>query len=384
MIDITLTEEQRIIKDTVERFTEKEIAPIASEIDEEERFPEEIFRRKMGEAGLLGVLMPQEYGGADAGIVAATVVIEVLSKVSASVALSFAAHAVLCANNLKENCNPEQKERYLPPLISGEAIGAMALTEPGAGSDALGITTTAVNEGDEFILNGTKTLITNGPVADVFLVYAKSPGCTGQRIPLSAFIVEKDFAGFSVGKRIPKMGMRGSPVSEIIFADCRVPFENLVGKEGEALKMFWSGLNVERVTLSGICLGILHSCLDTATGYAKERQQFGKPIAEFQMVQKMIADMSTNKSAAHLMIYYAAQEADKGRRINREAAEAKLFSSEAATRAAMDTIQILGGYGYTREFPVERWMRDAKLMEIGAGTSQIMRYIIAKEILSLT
>lgn len=383
MIDITLTEEQRIIKDVVEKFTEKEIAPIASDIDEEEKFPEEIFRKKMGEAGLLGVLMPREYGGADAGTVAATVVIEVISKVSASVGLSFAAHAVLCANNLKENCNPEQKERYLPPLISGEAIGAMALTEPEAGSDAMGITTTAVNEGDEFILNGTKTLITNGPVADIFLVYAKSSSCTG-RVPMSAFIVEKNFPGFSVGKKIPKMGMRGSPISEVIFDDCRVPFENLVGKEGQALKMLWTGLNVERVTLSGICLGILHSCLDTATQYAKERRQFGKPIAEFQMIQKMIADMSTNKSAAHLMIYYAAQEADKGRRINREAAEAKLFSSEAATKAALDTIQILGGYGYTREFQVERWMRDAKLMEIGAGTSQIMRYIIAKEILSST
>ncbi|MDD5222830.1 MAG: acyl-CoA dehydrogenase family protein [bacterium] len=380
MTEIVLTEEQRMIREVVESFVRKEIEPIASRIDEEEKFPEGIFR-KMGEFGLLGVLLPKEHGGADAGAVAATVVIEVISKVQASVGLSFGAHAVLCANNLRENCSQRQKDKYLPGLASGKSIGAMALTEPEAGSDAMGIKTHAVKKGDEYILNGTKTFITNGPVADVFLVYAKSLNIKDQKIPLSAFIVEKGYPGFSVGKKITKMGMRASPTSELIFEDCRVPAENLIGGEGKALNMIWRGLNVERITLSGICLGILHSCLDTATRYSLERRQFGKPIADFQMIQQMIADMSTRISAAHLLVYYAAQEADRGRRVNREAAEAKLFASEAATQAALDTIQILGGYGYTREFPVERWMRDAKLMEIGAGTSQIMRYIIAKEIL---
>ncbi|MCX5858936.1 MAG: acyl-CoA dehydrogenase family protein [Proteobacteria bacterium] len=380
MTEIILTEEQRMIREVVGSFVRKEIEPIASRIDEEEKFPEDIFR-KMGEFGLLGVLLPKEHGGADAGAVAATVVIEVISKVQASVGLSFGAHAVLCANNLRENCNQRQKDKYLPGLASGKSIGAMALTEPEAGSDAMGIKTHAVKKGNEYILNGAKTFITNGPVADVILVYAKSLNIKDQKIPLSAFIVEKGYPGFSVGKKITKMGMRASPTSELIFEDCRVPAENLIGEEGKALNMIWRGLNVERITLSGICLGILHSCLDTATRYSMERRQFGKPIADFQMIQQMIADMSTSISAAHLLVYYAAQEADKGRRVNREAAEAKLFASEAATRAALDTIQILGGYGYTREFPVERWMRDAKLMEIGAGTSQIMRYIIAKEIL---
>lgn len=380
MTEIVLTEEQRMIREVVESFVRKEIEPIASQIDEEEKFPEGIFR-KMGEFGLLGVLLPKEHGGADAGAVAATVVIEVISKIQASVGLSFGAHAVLCANNLRENCSPRQKDKYLPGLASGKAIGAMALTEPEAGSDAMGIKTHAVKKGNEYILNGTKTFITNGPVADVILVYAKSLNIKDQKIPLSAFIVEKGYPGFSVGKKISKMGMRASPTSELIFEDCRVPAENLIGEEGKALNMIWRGLNVERITLSGICLGILHSCLDTATRYSMERRQFGKPIADFQMIQQMIADMSTRISAAHLLVYYAAHEADKGRRVNREAAEAKLFASEAATQAALDTIQILGGYGYTREFPVERWMRDAKLMEIGAGTSQIMRYIIAKEIL---
>jgi isovaleryl-CoA dehydrogenase len=380
MTEIVLTEEQRMIREVVESFVRKEIEPIASRIDEEEKFPEGIFR-KMGEFGLLGVLLPKEHGGADAGAVAATLVIEVISKVQASVGLSFGAHAVLCANNLRENCSQKQKDKYLPGLASGKSIGAMALTEPEAGSDAMGIKTHAVKKGSEYILNGTKTFITNGPVADVFLVYAKSLNIKDQKIPLSAFIVEKGYPGFSVGKKITKMGMRASPTSELIFEDCRVPAENLIGEEGKALNMIWRGLNVERITLSGICLGILHSCLDTATRYSMERRQFGKPIADFQMIQQMIADMSTSISAAHLLVYYAAQEADKGRRVNREAAEAKLFASEAATRAALDTIQILGGYGYTREFPVERWMRDAKLMEIGAGTSQIMRYIIAKEVL---
>lgn len=380
MTEIVLTEEQRMIREVVESFVRKEIEPIASKIDEEEKFPEDIFR-KMGEFGLLGVLLPKEHGGADAGVVAATVVIEVISKVQASVGLSFGAHAVLCANNLRENCSQRQNDKYLPGLALGKSIGAMALTEPEAGSDAMGIKTHAVKKGNEYILNGTKTFITNGPVADVFLVYAKSLNIKDQKIPLSAFIVEKGYPGFSVGKKITKMGMRASPTSELIFEDCRVPAENLIGEEGKALNMIWRGLNVERITLSGICLGILHSCLNTAVRYSQERRQFGKPIAEFQMIQQMIADMSTRISAAHLMVYYSAQEADKGRKVNREAAEAKLFASEAATQAALDTIQILGGYGYTREFPVERWMRDAKLMEIGAGTSQIMRYIIAKEIL---
>lgn len=380
MINIALTDEQQMIKKTVEEFSEKEIEPIASHIDEEESFPKEIFKR-MGALGFSGVLIPEEFGGINAGVVSATVVIEVISKVSASIGLSWGAHAVLCAYNLKENCDQAQKKKYLPSLVKGDLIGAMALTEPAAGSDAFAMKTTATRDGGHYVLNGTKTFITNGPVADIILVYARSPEAQGNRIPVSAFIVERDFPGFSVGKRIKKMGMRASPTSEIILEDCRVPVENCIGNEGEALKMLWKGLNVERVTLSGICLGILHSCLDTAVQYSLERRQFNRPIAEFQMIQKMIADMSTSMNAAHLMVYYAAQEADRGRRINREAAEAKLFSSEAATRAALDTIQILGGYGYSREFPVERWMRDAKLMEIGAGTSQIMRYIIAREIL---
>lgn len=376
---ILLNDEQKLLNDTLLSFAQKSLAPKATEIDEVEGFNRESFR-EMGAMGLLGITVKEQYGGSELGSFEATLAMERMGEACASTTLSYLAHSMLCVNNIHENASEEQKKKYLPRLITGEWIGAMGMTEPGAGSDALGLKTRAEKKGGKYFLTGTKTFITNGPYADVFVIYAR----TGQnKKDISTFIVEKSFPGFKVGKRLHKMGMRGSPTSELIFDNCEVPEENLIGKENDSVRHMMKNLNIERITISGISLGIHSSCLKYAAQYAKERCQFGTPISEFQMIQERIAEMATNLDAGRALTYLAATLYDKGDKDMQLGAKSKLFTAQMATKAGLDAIQILGGYGYMKEYPVERYMRDAKLMEIGAGTNEVMRLIIAKNILEL-
>ncbi len=375
------TEDQESLAEMVRAFAEKELAPGAAERDEKEKFDTDLFR-KMGELGILGITVPPEYGGAGLDTVSATIVMEELGRVCASTALSYLAHSMLAVHNLSTNANEAQKKKYLPRLCSGEWIGGMGMTEPGAGSDALGMTTRAEKVGDKYILNGTKTYITNGPIGHFFLCYAKTgPG----KKDLSTFLVEKTFKGFSVGKKLSKLGMRGSPTSELIFENCEVPVENLVGELNSSVKHMVRNLNVERVTIAGISNGLGLAAHEYATKYATERKQFDKPLGSFQLIQKMIADDYTQITASRALTFEVARMIDAKKlsesRVGRMAAACKLFSAEMATKVGMNAIQILGGYGYTKEYPVERYMRDAKLMEIGAGTSEIMRVLIARDLL---
>lgn len=368
-------QEIREVIQTVRAFAAKELAPYADELDREERLAPGIFKR-LGELGILGLTCPEEFGGAKLGAVSVVAVMEELSYACPGTCLSYLAHTLLFTHNLAQNASPEQLVKYLPPSISGEMIGGMGMTEPSAGSDAVGMRTRAQLNGDHYLLNGTKMFITNGPVADVFLVYAR----TGEgRNDLSTFIVERGFEGFSVGKKLSKMGMRASPTSELIFKDCVVPLENRVGKEGACVKHMMKNLDVERVGLAAMSLGIARACLDHSLKYAQERQQFNENIINFQSVSEKIANMYIGYRAARAFVYEAAQVIEEGRRANQEAAASKVFASEMATKVALDAIQVLGGYGYIREFPVERLMRDAKLLEIGGGTSEILRNIIIKE-----
>ncbi len=373
------TDEQELLIKMIADFSAKELAPHAEAIDEKEGFNEAAFR-KLADLGLLGVTVPEAYGGAALGAVEATLAMEGLGKACASTALSYLAHSMLCVNNIAKNASDAQKTMYLPKLVSGEWIGAMALTEPMAGSDSLGIKTQAVKKGGKYVLNGTKTFITNGPVADVIWVYAKTgPG----KKDVTTFIVEKGFAGFKVGKKLRKMGMRGSPTSELIFDNCEVPEENRVGNENDSVSHMMSNLNIERITISGISLGIAAASLEYSVRYAQERSQFGATIGSFQMVQERLAEMATNLDAGRALTYVSAAAYDRGSREMSLGAKSKLFTAQIATKAGLDAIQILGGYGYMKEYPVERFMRDAKLMEIGAGTNEIMRVIVARELLGL-
>jgi len=311
-----------------------------------------------------------------AGAVTLVSVTEELSYADPGTCLSYLAHSLLFAHNLAVTGSPEQLQRYLPEVISGQLVGAFAMTEPGAGSDVLSMQTRAVRKGDHYVLNGTKMFITNGPIADVFLVCAR----TGEtRKDLSMFIVERTMTGFSSGARLSKMGMRASPTGELIFKDCLVPVQNLVGSEGESVKTIMKNLDIERVGIAGMALGIARACLDLALKYSTEREQFGNPIINFQSVSERIADMYISYRAARALVYESARVIDEGRRANQEAACAKVFASEMATKTALDAIQVLGGYGYIRQFPVERLMRDAKLLEIGGGTSGILRGVVVKE-----
>ncbi len=376
-----LSEEAMLLKRTVSQFVKNEIAPIAEEIDRNDEFPMHLWR-KMGELGILGVTIPEQYGGSGMGPVEQAIVTEEIAKYSAAIAVSYAAHSNLCAHNLYHNANEEQRNKYLPGLCSGELIGALGLTEPGSGSDAINMKTTAKREGDYYILNGSKTFITNGPIADVLLVYArtnKEKGAHG----ISAFIVEKNYPGFSVSKRLEKMGNRGSETAELIFDNCKVPAENLLGEENRGIKVVMSGLDIERVIVSSLALGIGEGAYREAVKYSKERSQFGKEIANFQLIQAKIADMYTNLQAARLLTYDAANDAAKGININLKAAAAILFTAETATKVALEAVQIHGGYGYMLDFPVNRYLRDAKLYEIGAGTSEVRRLIIAREVLGV-
>jgi isovaleryl-CoA dehydrogenase len=368
---------QLLIK-MVADFAKSEIAPHAALHDENESFNEIAFR-KMAELGLLGITVSERFGGSELGALEATLVMEKLAEVCASTTLSYLAHSILCVNNLHENASEAQKAKYLPNLISGKWIGAMGMTEPEAGSDALGMLTRAVKHGNKYILNGTKTFITNGPLADVLVVYAKT-GTAKKEI--STFIIEKTFPGFRVGKKLKKMGMRASPTSELIFDNCEVPAENLIGGENESVSHMMKNLNIERITISGISLGLAQAALDYACGYVKERKQFGAALSTFQMIQSKIAEMAADTEACRALVYAAAEEYDRGGRNMMLGAKSKLFSAQVATRVAMESIQILGGYGYMKEYPVERYLRDAKLIEIGAGTNEVMRIIIAKELLN--
>ncbi len=364
------------LKETVRKFALSEIAPRAAELDESEGFNLEAMK-KMGSMGLLGITADQEFGGSGMDVVSATLVMEELGAVCASTALSYLAHSILAVNNLNQNGSREQKAKYLPKLCSGEWIGSMAISEPASGSDAFGMKLQATRQGNKYILNGTKLWITNGTHSNFFWVYAK----TGpSKKDISTFIVEKGYKGFSVGKKLHKLGMRASPTCELIFENCEVPAENLVGAEGTSIAHMNHNLLIERITIAGISLGIARSSIEYTTKYAKDRKQFDQPIMNFQMVSKMLADAAAEYLAARALTYEAAASADRGSKDLLLGTSAKLFAAHRATKIAMDAIQILGGYGYTKEYPVERYMRDAKLIEIGAGTNEVMRIILGREL----
>lgn len=375
------SEEHRLLQSTVRQFSQEQLAPCIEKLDHEEGFNREAFA-KMGELGLLGITVPEEDGGAGLDAVAATLVMEEMGAVDASTTLSYLAHSILCVNQIGRNASPEQKKKYLPKLISGEWIGGMGMSEPDAGSDALGMKARATRQGDYYILNGSKTWITNGPIGEIFYCYAKTGD---QRKDVSTFIVERGMPGFSTGKKFSKMGMRASPTGELVFDQCKVPVTNRVGQEGESIKMMMRNLDLERITIAGISLGIARASIEVSTQYAKDRKAFGKPIGAFQQIQERLTEASAWYEACRSLTYQSAKMWDLGLMVGKEAsmmaAKAKLQSAQMATQVALDAIQILGGYGYTREFPVERYMRDAKLMEIGAGTNEILRLIIARQML---
>jgi isovaleryl-CoA dehydrogenase len=368
------------LRDSIRKFAESEIAPRAAELDEAQGFNLDAFRH-LGPMGLLGITADPEFGGSGMDVVAATLVMEELGAVCASTALSYLAHSILAVNNLSQNASREQKAQYLPRLCSGEWIGSMAMSEPGAGSDAFGMRTQAVLRDDKYILNGTKMWITNAEYADFFWVYAKT-GPTKRDV--STFIVERSFKGFSVGKKLHKLGMRASPTNELVFENCEVPLANRVGEEASSAAHMNKNLLIERVTIAGISLGIMRASILYATQYAQDRKQFDEPILNFQMIQKMLADATAGYLAARSLTYEAAATIDRCGPDSKQAlligTSAKLFAAQEATRVALDAIQILGGYGYTKEYPVERYMRDAKLVEIGAGTNEVMRIILARQL----
>ncbi|MBW2032087.1 MAG: acyl-CoA dehydrogenase family protein [Deltaproteobacteria bacterium] len=373
-------EQQVLLRNTVSRFAKEQLAPLASEIDQQERFPRETFE-KMAELGLLGLGIPEEYGGFRGKIVEACIVGEKLARYCASTAASWGAHVDLCAANICRNGTEEQKKRFLPDLATGKKLGGMAMTEPDAGSDVLAMKTRAVQDGDFYVLNGRKTFITNGPVGDLFLVYARTdPKARGKGI--TAFVVEKGFDGFTSGKKLEKLGWRGSPTGDLIFEDCRVPRENIIGEVNGGVKILMSGLNSERLLLAAESLGLGRACLEDSVQYARERVQFGKRIADFQMVMEKLARMATKVEAVKAMVWSQAFKMSENgpAAMTMETAAAKLLASEMALQNALDATQIFGGYGYIREFPVERYLRDARIMTIGGGTSEIMCQVIFREL----
>lgn len=375
-------EEIEMLRETVARFARDEIAPRAAEIDEKNLFPSDLWA-KMGELGILGMTAPEEHGGADMGYLAHVIAMEEISRASASVGLSYGAHSNLCVNQLTKNASDEQKAKYLPKLISGEHVGALAMSEPGAGSDVVSMRLRADKRNDGYILNGNKMWITNGPDANVLMVYAKTDPEAGPR-GITAFIIEKGMEGFSTAQKLDKLGMRGSNTCELVFEDCFVPFENVVGEEGRGVNVLMSGLDYERVVLSGGSLGIMRACLDTVIPYVHEREQFGQPIGTFQLMQGKLADMYATWGAARAYVYAVAAACDRGETTRKDAAGCILFASEKATWMAGEAIQTLGGNGYINEYPTGRLWRDAKLYEIGAGTSEIRRMLIGRELFNET
>jgi isovaleryl-CoA dehydrogenase len=375
-----LGDEIEALRETVHRFAQERIAPVAAEIDRTNAFPAGLWR-ELGQLGLLGITVEEEYGGAGMGYLAHVVAVEEIARASASVSLSYGAHSNLCVNQIRLNGTAEQKARYLPRLVSGEHVGALAMSEAGAGSDVIGMKLRAEKRNDHYRLNGTKFWITNGPDAETLVVYARTDPDAGSR-GITAFLVEKAFKGFSTGQKLDKLGMRGSNTSELIFEDCEVPFENVLGEEGRGARVLMSGLDYERVVLSGIGLGIMHACLDHIMPYMKERQQFGQPIGNFQLMQGKIADMYAAMNSARAYVYAVAGACDRGEVTRQDAAACVLYASGAAMEQSVQAVQAMGGAGYLNEHPVSRIMRDAKLMEIGAGTQEIRRMLIGRELMA--
>ena len=377
-LDHSLGETIDLIRDTVQQFSSQEIAPRAEEIDRTDAFPRDLWPR-FGDLGLLGITVSEEYGGAGLGYLAHAVTMEEISRGSASVGLSYGAHSNLCVNQIFRNGNDDQKRRYLPKLINGENVGALAMSEPEAGSDVVSMALRAEKRGDRYVLNGTKMWITNGPEADTLVIYGKTDPKSGSH-GITAFLVEKNFAGFQASPKLDKMGMRGSSTSELVFQDCEVPEENVLGEVGHGVRVLMSGLDFERLVLAGGPLGIMKSCLDVVIPYVHQREQFGQPIGEFQLIQAKIADMYTSISACQSYVYAVARAADRGESSRKDAAACLLFAAEQATQVALQAVQTLGGNGYINDFATGRLLRDAKLYEIGAGTSEIRRMLIGREL----
>jgi isovaleryl-CoA dehydrogenase len=378
-MDFSLSDEERQLREAARRFARKEIAPVADRMDREDYFPRDVFRR-LGEQGFLGLTLPVEWGGLGLTYTAQALVLEEIARFSPALALSVGAHSNLFADNVARNGTDRQREEFLPPAVRGETIGALALTEPNAGSDAVSLATRAVRTNGHYALSGTKQFITNGPIADVVLVYAKTAPDRGSR-GISAFIVRRGTPGFSVAKSLDKMGMRGSPTGELSLLDVLVPVEHRVGRENEGVRIMMSGLNVERAVLAAIPLGIMAECLDRSVEYARTREQFGQKIGRFELIQEKLANMYIDLEASRYLVYSALNAVTLEPRSLRAAAAALTFASEASTRGALEAVQVHGGYGYMRDLPLERLARDAKLLEIGAGTSEIRRLIVARELL---
>jgi len=381
-LDFDLGETADALREQVGRFAADEIAPRAASIDRDNQFPADLWR-KMGDLGVLGITVEEEWGGAGMGYLEHCVAMEEISRASASVGLSYGAHSNLCVNQIRRNGSEDQKRRYLPKLISGEHVGALAMSEPGAGSDVVSMRTRADKRGDRYVLNGTKMWITNGPDAETLVVYAKTDPQAGPR-GITAFLIERGFKGFSTAQKLDKLGMRGSNTCELVFEDCEVPEENVLGAVGRGVNVLMSGLDYERAVLAAGPLGIMQACLDAVLPYVHDRKQFGQPIGEFQIMQAKLADMYTTMNAARAYVYAVARACDRGQTARKDAAGAILFAAEKATWMALEAIQALGGNGYINEYPTGRLLRDAKLYEIGAGTSEIRRMLIGRELFAET
>ena len=381
-LNFALGDDIDMLRDSVTSFAAEEIAPRAAVIDRDNEFPMDLWP-KLGDLGLLGITVEEDYGGSGMSYLAHVIAMEEISRASASVGLSYGAHSNLCVNQIRRNGNPAQRDRYLPRLISGDHVGALAMSEPGSGSDVVSMALKAQQQGDAYLLNGSKMWITNGPDADVLVVYAKTDPDAGPR-GITAFIVEKDFAGFSTAPKLDKLGMRGSNTCELMFSNCEVPAENVLGAVNKGVHVLMSGLDYERAVLAGGPLGIMQACMDVVVPYVHERQQFGQPIGEFQLIQGKLADMYTTLNACRAYVYAVAAACDRGETTRKDAAGAILYAAEKATWMALEAIQCLGGNGYTNDYPTGRLLRDAKLYEIGAGTSEIRRMLIGRELFNET
>ena len=377
-LNFNLGEDIDMLRDSVFQFCTQEISPRADDIDSSNEFPMDLWR-KLGDMGLLGLTVDEQYGGTGMGYLAHSVAMEEISRASASVGLSYGAHSNLCVNQLHKNGTEQQKQKYLPKLCTGEHIGALAMSEPNAGSDVVGMKLTAKKQNDHYVLNGNKMWITNGPDANTYVIYAKTDTSAGSR-GITAFIVERDYPGFSRHQKLDKLGMRGSNTCELVFNDCQVPAENVLGGEGRGVAVLMSGLDYERTVLSGGPVGIMQACLDVVLPYIHDRKQFGQPIGEFQLMQGKIADMYADLNASRAYLYAVAKACDLGQDSRKDAAAVIMFTAEKATQMALQAIQALGGNGYTNEYPTGRLLRDAKLYEIGAGTSEVRRMLIGREL----
>jgi isovaleryl-CoA dehydrogenase len=381
-LNFDLGETAEMIRSTVAAFAQSEVAPRAEAIDQSNEFPRDLWPR-LGEVGLLGITVEEEYGGAGLGYTEHVLAMEELSRASGSVGLSYGAHSNLCVNQIRLHGTREQKQKYLPKLITGEHVGALAMSEPGAGSDVVGMRTRAERKGDRYLLNGAKMWITNGPEAETLVVYAKTDPDAGPR-GITAFLVERGMTGFSTGRKLDKLGMRGSDTCELIFEDCEVPVENVLGGIGGGARVLMGGLDYERLVLAGGPLGIMQACLDVTLPYLHERQQFGQPIGSFQLMQGKLADMYTTMNACRAYVYFTAKASDRGQVTRQDAAGCLLYAAERATWMALQAVQTLGANGYINDYPTGRLLRDAKLYEIGAGTSEIRRWLIGRELFEAT